>query len=82
MPAQPVEKITDAASHLGCDGAEVQKRNEHGNGLTRFPKQADPVDPPDLRRRPCVPRNSGGLEVMILGLTCGNASRHASEACL
>ena len=30
----------------------------------------------------CVPRNSGGLEAMILGLTCGNASRHASEACL
>ena len=31
---------------------------------------------------PCVPRNSGGLEAMILGLTCGNASRHASGACL
>jgi hypothetical protein len=30
----------------------------------------------------CVPRNSGWLEVMVLGLTCGNASRHASEACL
>jgi hypothetical protein len=30
----------------------------------------------------CAPRNSGGLEVMILGLACGNASRHASEACL
>jgi hypothetical protein len=30
----------------------------------------------------CVPRNSVGLEVMILGLTCGNASRHVSEACL
>jgi hypothetical protein len=30
----------------------------------------------------CVPRNSGGLEAMILGLTCENASRHASEACL
>lgn len=33
-------------------------------------------------RAACVPRNSGGLEAMILGLTCGNASRHASEACL
>jgi Transposase DDE domain len=30
----------------------------------------------------CVPRISGGLEVMILGLTCEDASRHASEACL
>jgi len=30
----------------------------------------------------CVPRNSGWLEAMILGLTWGNASRHASEACL
>ena len=36
----------------------------------------------DLQSMPCVPRNSGGLEAMILGLTCGNASRHASEACL
>jgi len=32
--------------------------------------------------RACVPHNSGGLEAMILGLTCGNASRHALEACL
>ena len=30
----------------------------------------------------CVPRNSGGLEAMILGVTWENASRHASEACL
>jgi exodeoxyribonuclease V alpha subunit len=30
----------------------------------------------------CVPRNSGGLEAMILGLTCEDASRHASGACL
>jgi len=30
----------------------------------------------------CVPRNSGALEAMILALSCGNASRHASEACL
>jgi hypothetical protein len=35
-----------------------------------------------LRVMACVPRNSGWLEVMVLGLTCGNASRHASEACL
>jgi hypothetical protein len=33
-------------------------------------------------REACVPRISGGLEVMILGLTCEDASRHASEACL
>jgi DNA-binding HxlR family transcriptional regulator len=32
--------------------------------------------------KPCVPRNSGWLEAMILGLTWRNASRHASEACL
>jgi len=30
----------------------------------------------------CVPRNSGALEVMISALSCGNASMHASEACL
>jgi hypothetical protein len=30
----------------------------------------------------CVPRNSVGLEATILGLTCGNGSRHASGACL
>jgi hypothetical protein len=30
----------------------------------------------------CVPRNSGGLEAMILGLTCGNASRPPGGACL
>ena len=48
---------------------------------------AEVVDaPPALCRArteaTCVPRNSGGLEAMILGLTCGNASRRASEACL
>ena len=44
-----------------------------------------PPTPPAIRAlvlHTCVPRNSGGLEAMILGLTCGNASRHASEACL
>jgi hypothetical protein len=35
-----------------------------------------------LRDQACVPRNSGGLEAMILGVTWENASRHASEACL
>ena len=42
--------------------------------------------PDPLQRRPraqaCVPRNSDGLEAMILGLAWENASRHASEACL
>jgi cytochrome P450 len=30
----------------------------------------------------CVPRNPGGLEGMILGLTCGNTSRRPGGACL
>ena len=30
----------------------------------------------------CVPHNSVGLETMIMGLSCENTSRHASEACL
>jgi len=35
-----------------------------------------------LQAQACVPRNSGALEVMISALSCGNASMHASEACL
>jgi methyl-accepting chemotaxis protein len=37
---------------------------------------------PAFTSESCVPRNSGGLEAMIMGLTCENGSRHASEACL
>jgi hypothetical protein len=48
------------------------------------------VDPGDLPRpvsksgpgKSWIPRNSGGLEVMILGLTWGNAGRRPGGACL
>jgi hypothetical protein len=40
------------------------------------------IDGFDIDLPACVPRNSGALEVMISALSCGNASMHASEACL
>ena len=53
-----------------------------GFGGDLLAAEGDRGGPQRPQRLPCVPRNSGALEVMISALSCGNASMHASEACL